>query len=226
LRRIDVGASDRIFTKHIPKEQVGDASTWKPRSLGEQSQVSRSAAGLWSERERLAFERGREQGVLEATEAAARVRAGHLERIGRLIDHLQRQLDELASAGADAVLDLAIDVARQVVRREIETDRMLALPAVREAVALIADHTAHPRIHLNPGDFDLIRGELQADAVHRGCRFVADPSVEPGGCRVDSPQGQVDGTLRTRWNRVIATLGCQQPSPQDPDPADGAKPRA
>lgn len=215
-----MGASDRVFTKHIPKDQVGDASSWKPRSLGEQAQVSRSAAGLWSERERLAFERGREQGAQEATQAAARVRAGHLERIGRLIGHLQQHLDELASSGADAVLDLALDVARQVVRREIQVDRALALPAVREAVAMIADHTAHPRIHVNPAEFDLIRGELQADAVYRGCRFVADPGVEPGGCRVDSPQGQIDGTLRTRWNRVIATLGCEQPSPLDADPAD------
>jgi flagellar assembly protein FliH len=215
-----MGASDRIFARTIPKDEVGDAATWKPRSLGEQAQVSRSAAGLWSERERLAYERGREQGSLEATEAAARVRAGHLERIARLIGHLQLHLDEVAADGADCLLDLALDVARQVLRREIQIDRGAALPAIREAVAMITDHAAHPRIHISPEDFELVRNELQSDATCHGCRFIADPAIEPGGCRIDSPHGQIDGTVRTRWRRVIAALGAKSSSPSDQDPAD------
>jgi len=113
-----LGASDRLFSHKIPKDQVGDAANFEMRSLGQTAQVSRDANGLWSERERRAFERGREQGVLEATRAAQQVRAGHLERIGRVIANLQAGLDELASSGADALLDLALEVARQVLEAQ------------------------------------------------------------------------------------------------------------
>ena len=215
-----MGASDRIFSRQIPKDQVGDAANWELRSLGETAQVSRNPAGLWSERERRAFERGHEQGVLETVRAAQQVRAGHLERIGAVIANLQAALDELASRGADALLDLSLEVARQVLRRELALRRAAALPAVREAIALIADHTAHPRVHLSPQDYELICAELEADASHRGCRFTADPSVPPGGCRIETPEGEIDATLETRWRRVICALGIDDPGSPHSDPAD------
>ena len=213
-----MGASDRVFTRSIPKDQVGDAASWEMRSLGETAQVSRNAAGLWSERERRAFERGREQGSLETARAAQQVRADHMERIGRVIADLQVALDELASRGADALLDLALEVARQVLRRELALRRDTALPVVREAIALIADHTAHPRVHLSPQDYELVSAELEADASHRGCRFMADPSVPPGGCRIDTRESEIDATLETRWRRVISALGIDDPDSAAADP--------
>jgi flagellar assembly protein FliH len=221
-----LGASDRVFSRKIPKEQVGDAASWKLQSLGESAQVTRSAQGLWSERERRAFERGREQGLLEATQAAARIRAGHLERIGRVIVQLQARLDELASRGADQLLDLSLEVARQVLRRELSQRRDAVLPAVREAIAMISDHAAHPRVHLNPEDFELVSAELGPDATFHGCRFVPDAGIGPGGCRIETPHGQIDATLATRWRRVVATLGTQAPGPQDPDAVEPADPPA
>jgi flagellar assembly protein FliH len=215
-----VGASDRIFSRKIPKDQVGDAANWELRSLGETAQVSRNANGLWSERERRAFERGREQGALEAHRAAQQVRAGHLERIGQVIANLQGALDELAARGADSLLDLSLEVARQVLRRELTLGRDAVLPAVREAIALISDHTAHPRVHLSPQDFELISAELETDASHRGCRFISDPSVPPGGCRIETSQGEIDATLETRWRRVIAALGIDDRDSPNGEPAD------
>jgi flagellar assembly protein FliH len=215
-----LGASDRVFSRKIPKDQVGAAENWEPRSLGDTAQVSRNANGLWSERERRAFERGREQGALEATRAAQQVRAGHLERVGQVVAGLQAGLDELVSRGADALLDLALEVARQVLRRELALQRDAVLPVVREAISLIADHAAHPRVHLSPQDFALVSAELEADAGYRGCRFVADPGVQPGGCRIETPQGEIDATLETRWRRVIATLGADIPGPAQADSPD------
>jgi flagellar assembly protein FliH len=225
-----LGASDRVFSRKIPKDQVGEASNWELRSLGQTAQVSRNANGLWSERERRAFERGREQGALEATRAAQQVRAGHAERMGQVIGNLQAALDELASRGADALLDLSLEVAQQVVRRELALRRDAALPVVREAIALITDHAAHPRVRLNPQDFELVSAELEADASHRGCRFVADPGVAPGGCVIETPQGEIDAAVATRWRRVIAMLGAERPGPpeaivpEDGGPGDGAPP--
>jgi flagellar assembly protein FliH len=221
-----VGASDRVFSRKIPKEQVDAASNWELRSLGDTAHISRNPNNLWSERERRAFERGREQGALEAHRAAQQVRAGHLQRIGGVIENLQAALDELASRGADALLDLSLEVARQVLRRELTLGREAVLPAVREAIALIADHTAHPRVHLSPQDYELVSAELEVDASHRGCRFVSDPSVPPGGCRIETSQGEIDATLETRWRRVIAALGVDDADSLDPEQADRAHERA
>ncbi len=114
---------------------------------------------------------------------------------------------ELETRGADALLDLALEIARQVVRREVVVARDALLPALHEAVTLVIDQHAHPRVHLNPADLELIRPELDSDAMLKGCRFVPDAAVANGGCRVETAQGDIDATLATRWNRVAQTLG-------------------
>jgi len=211
-----MGASDRLVSGKIPKEQAAGGSSWEMRSLGDTAQISRSPNNLWSERERRAFERGLQEGARQATAAAQRERCGHVERVGRVVENLQTALDQLAARGADAVLDLALEVARQVVRRELAVSRDAVLPVVREALVLIADHTAHPRVRLNPQDHALLSVELDAEGSHRGCRFVPDPAVPPGGCRIETPQGEVDATVATRWRRAIAALGAEQPAWGEP----------
>jgi flagellar assembly protein FliH len=40
---------------------------------------------------------------------------------------------------------------------------------------------------------------------------VEDPQIERGGCRLETPSTEIDATLETRWRRVIASLGRDDP---------------
>lgn len=174
-------------------------------------------AAAMSERERRAYERGRKEGfdagARAAAEQARRERADHAAKLERVLAELRARFGELESAGADQVLDLAVEIARQVVRTHVEVQRDAVLPPLREAVALIIDQQAHPRVHLNPRDLELVRPELEADGLFRGCRFIPDPAVAPGGCRIETHQGEVDAQLATRWRRVLASLGIASAAP-------------
>jgi flagellar assembly protein FliH len=202
-----MGAPDnKQFRNFIPKEQVGEAATWEFASLTGET-ATRGAPAQLSERERRAFERGRAQGQTEGQAAERRVKADHGTKVGALLDQLRARFDELQRDGGDALLDLAFTIARQVVRREISVQRDALLPVAREAVSMIADQHAHPRIFLNPQDFSFLRADFDADGLFKGCRFIADARVARGGCRVETAQGEIDATLATRWERVLAALG-------------------
>src|SRR5262249_1743640 len=95
----------------------------------------------------------------------------------------------------------------QVVRREIAINRDALLPVAREAASMIAEQHAHPRVFLNPQDFATLRADFEADGLFKGCRFIADPRIARGGCRVETAQGEVDATLARRWERVLASIG-------------------
>ncbi len=201
-----MGASDKLFTRFIPKEEVASAASWEFEPLGGVS-PARGAQRLLTERERRAFERGRTQGQTEGQVTAMQVRATHARRIENVLGELRARFAELDSDGADAVLGLAVEIARQVVRREVTVARDLLLPLVRDAVAAVIDQQAHPRVHLNPQDLELIAADLDADGLCKGCRFIADARVERGGCRVETQQGEIDGGVTTRWRRVMEALG-------------------
>jgi flagellar assembly protein FliH len=215
-----VGASDR-FSRTISKDKVGEASQWELRPLAAGTRVAGSAAlsphgpgrAGGSGREQSGYEAGQAQGYAEATLKAQQARAADKERFDGLLEQLQVRFDELSSQTADALLDLALDIAGQVLRHEVQTRRDGILPVVREALAFVIETYAHPTVRLAPADFDLVRESLRGDGQLHGCRVVADAAMTPGGCRVETPQGEVDATLATRWRRVIQTLGVNNPPP-------------
>lgn len=212
-----MGADDKFFAagkgRFIPKEELGTALSWRFESLVEpQAAPAEPDADHAQAR---AFERGHAEGyaagVAHAQREAAAVRESHAERIGQVLGDLRQRFAELEEHGAQQVLDLAVEIARQVVRHEVAQVHESLLPLVREAVAQLIEQHSRPRVHLHPADHALIVAELQADASLAGCHFLADPAVARGGCRVETPQSLIDASLATRWARAIATLGVAAP---------------
>lgn len=204
---------DSIFSPLIPKERQGEATSWEFQPLD--GRPAKGRAPL-TRHDRRAFERGVEQGQREGFAAAAAQRQSQAQSIARVLADLRARFGELEGEGADALLDLALEIARQVVRREIRVHRDAVLPALREAVALVIDQQAHPRVHMNPHDYEAICADLEADGLFKGCRFIPDAQVGPGSCRVETGLGEIDGRLSTRWRRVVSeALGVSDAWPDD-----------
>jgi flagellar assembly protein FliH len=225
-----MGAPERPFTRLVPKDRVGQAEAWALRPLNPPPPPPAApppSSPPVEEIERRALERGHEQGFAEAARIAQQVRDQHGAQLGAVLEALRGRFAQLEAGAAEAVLGLAIEIARKVVRREVEQRADSVLPVVREALALVIQHHAQPCVYLHPDDLELVRRDLAPDGRFNGCAFVADGTLERGGCRVDTPHGDVDATLATRWRRVLADLGYpDEPLGASPDPAAAATPAA
>jgi len=209
-----MGASDR-FSQRIPKAKIDAVSPWELRPLTGVRGAPGAAAPTAAEirEKKSGYEAGHAQGYADAMQAVQQGRVADLQRLDGVLVLLRQRLDDLSSRTADALLDLALDVAAQVLRHEVRTQAQVILPVVQEALNLVIEAHANPTIRLAPQDFGVVRDALHGDGRYQGCRFVQDPTVEPGGCRVESPHGEIDATLPTRWRRVLQTLGTAAPLP-------------
>lgn len=211
-----MGAPDKPLGRFIPREQVGQAAAWEFQSLAGGVPPSIKEK-LLSEREQRAYERGREDGYAAGHAAAMQLRTQHAADMSRVLDALCSRFGDLETEGAEQVLTLALTIARQVMRREMEVDRASVMPALQEAVHAVIDQQAHPRVHLNPQDLAHLHDSLDADGLLKGCRFIADPAISRGGCRVETGQSDVDATIESRWNRVLAAVGIDpRRAPREP----------
>jgi flagellar assembly protein FliH len=201
-----VGAPEKPFGRFIRKEHVGEAALWEFQPLSG-TEPLRGTEKLLSDRERRAYERGQQDGYAAGEQAAMQVKAQHAREMAKLLDELRGRFAELESEGAEAVLNLALSIARQVIRREIALDAEAVLPPLREAVAAVIDQQSHPRVHMNPQDFARLRNDLEADGMFKGCRLIPDAGIARGGCRVETGQSEVDATVESRWQRVLAAVG-------------------
>jgi len=104
------------------------------------------------------------------------------------------------------LLDLAMDIARKVLMQEIQAQRYEIDPIVREALSHIG-----PRreviVHLNPADLKRCTQARVNDGEPAGeVQFVADASVQPAHCRIETPEGTVQSTTEANLERLALAL--------------------
>ncbi|CAB5699305.1 flagellar assembly protein H [Delftia tsuruhatensis] len=130
------------------------------------------------------------------------------QRIETLLSGLDAGFRQLQSDTAQELLELACDIARQVVRQELRSQPQALLPVVREALDMLAADARAATVRLNPADFSALDEALRAEhGARTQVQWVSDASVAQGDVRVDAGGAQVDGGLDRRWRRAVAALG-------------------
>lgn len=130
-------------------------------------------------------------------------------QFGQLLQSAQEQLAQSQQVMARGVLELACEVARQVLRHELSVNPNVVLPVVREGLGLLADDSKSAVVRLNPLDLDVLEDTLQTEFSGLSLTLTPDSSIEPGGCRISNAGAVIEGDLHTRWRRAIAKLGLE-----------------
>jgi flagellar assembly protein FliH len=200
--------SDEAF---IPAERLSAIRRWEigaitppagPAAAPPGAEAPSPAAALAAERA-AARERGYHDGRAEGT-AEVRTHAEVLRLVAAAASVEVRALE--AQLAAD-VLDLALAVAKQVLRAELRVRRDAILPVVREAFAQLPHGGGASQLVLHPEDAATVLAELGDELEALGVALSEDTRTERGGCRLLTGGAEVDATLRTRWRRVVAALG-------------------
>ena len=132
------------------------------------------------------------------------------KRMKQLAESFASTLDNLDFRLADMVLDLALDVSRQVVAGELAARPERILDVVNMALKQMAENSREARLLLNPDDATLVRPHLDQVLDKNRLRIVEDARIERGGCLIETPQGDLDATLPARWRQVVQVLGSNQ----------------
>lgn len=132
-------------------------------------------------------------------------------RLQQLADNFRDALSRADGEIADTLIGLALDVARQLVRKTLSEDPAAVLPAARELLAAEPPLAGAPCLLLHPDDVALVQTHLQGELEAAGWTVRADPSIARGGCVASAASGELDATLPTRWSRVVKALGRNDP---------------
>jgi len=163
-------------------------------------QVALPTAAQIEEIQRQAREEGFQAGHAEGVQKAMQEN----RRLADLIGALETQVDEQV---AHELLDLSLDIARQILHQALKVDPELLLGVVREAIATLPHYNQGAHLVLHPDDAALVRERMGEQLSHSGWKIFEDARVERGGARIETANSQIDASLETRWKRVVAALG-------------------
>lgn len=228
----------RNYSRFIPGEEINAVSQWNFASVdtatlllteqvkareqaAEQAQHESIRQAGHAEGYAEGFAQGQAHAMLEAQrqikEFTENQGSEAALRLASLIEVAQKQLQEAEQLAAQGVLEIASAMARQVLRHEISVNPNVLLPVVREALGALFAESKSTLIRLNPLDFEVLQETLKTEFANSALTVVADPEVSKGGCLLESAGTVVDGSLQTRWNRALATLGLADPWEEAPD---------
>lgn len=193
-----------------------------------QAQLQARLAEVFEQGRLLGREETTETMRAEASEALASFRQQQASEVGRpvaaLLVQFQQAIDALEQSLAQRLAGIAMQMARQVVRSELQTNAALVVDVTQEALAEVLLSARHITVKVHPADLTWIEQGC-ADAFEaRGARLIADTHIERGGCLVESDLGVVDARLATRWASAVAAMGAPALAEVDTSDPDAAAP--
>lgn len=131
------------------------------------------------------------------------------DQIGALASDFHHRLESLEQQLAGRIAGVALELARQVVRSELDQRPEAVLTVAEEALGVLLSTARQIVVRLNPEDHALAQGSLTDVLQARGARLMPDTSVTRGGCVVESDIAMVDASVEARWYRAAAAMGSE-----------------
>jgi len=199
----------------IPKEQLTAFERWELASFdtrpgGKHQGNTRTAAIPGSEESLLRqqeqaqnFARKQDEGYAAGMQQAQ----ADTRQIHTLLQNLQTSLNQIDEQVAQSLLDLSLEVARQMVRETLLIKPEIVLKVVSEAIGKLPHFNQNAHLILHPDDAELVRTQMGEHLSHANWKIFTDPQIERGGCRVETAHSNVDASNEARWQQIVASIG-------------------
>lgn len=218
----------RNYSRFIPGEEIEGCEQWRFLAIDtaaqlleaqvrarEEAQSEAQVQALRQDSFQAGYADGLVRGRIQAanelqqqmTDFLAKQAQTSAQQLGAVFSAAQSEVTQSRQVIAQGVLELACELARQVLRQELSVNPNVMLPVIREAVELLGTEHQIAVVRMHPTDLEVLEAPLSTEFAGLSLNLRADPSLEPGGCMVESAGMVVDATLQKRWQRAVATLG-------------------
>lgn len=152
------------------------------------------------------FEQGQAAGHQAGLESGKLDVDNQLTSLRQILDTLNTPLENLDSEMERDIVALVTTVARQVIRREIKAEPEHVIGAVRAALAVLPINDRKIKIMLHPQDTELVKKGLFLDDDDDRWRWVDDPTLSRGSCRLETANTLIDASVESRIESVVNKL--------------------
>lgn len=158
--------------------------------------------------QRQAYEEGFELGRKEGYQHGQKEVVAEAQRLRQVVGSLAEPLEDVDEEVERELVALALEVARQLIRRELRTDPGQVVAVVREALSALPADSLKVQVFLHPDDAALVRNSLSLgeEEDQQPWRILEDPVLTRGGARVVTENSRIDATVEKRLAAVIAQL--------------------
>ena len=196
-------------------ENEGEATCWTFPAFSaggsvdvDLAQVRAPTAGDLEALQKQAMQEASVKGYQEGLTKGLKTAESQITQKLNALDSMMRSLavpyEEFDERVEKEIATLAIQIARQLVRRELKADSGEVVGVVKEALAALPSSSQNIRLFLHPDDATIVKSALSLDGEDARWTVVSDPTVSRGGCRVITDASTIDASIENRLSVIIA----------------------
>ncbi len=197
------GGITRLIFENSRQNNV-DNNKFSPSKLfvdGSSNQSDNVYHDKFEEEKKRAFDQGYQKAVAQAKSEWD----DKLALIENITQSLNQPLKDIDLVLQEKSAELAIAIAKQIVRRELSIDSGQIVSAVKQAIELIPKDGEQINIHINPNDEQHINQLFSTDEKLSKYNIVQDPTISVGGCKACTDYSLVDLTV----DKQVANIATQ-----------------
>lgn len=110
--------------------------------------------------------------------------------------------DDVFEYIAPDILEISVDIAQKIVKKEIEQDPQIVLETVLDVLKTLSKDEPKLKLKVNPSQVNLVKDAVPAMVSSLGVEarinVFADATIEIGNCIIETSNGVVDATVDTQ----------------------------
>ena len=188
---------------HSGKRQAPE-NAFTPNTMfsgGEKSNTTHVVDTFEQEKKR-AFDQGYQDATLKV-QSEWDQKLTLINNISNILNHPLQEIDKIIQ---EKTTELALCIARQIVKRELTIDSGQIVSAVKQAIDLIPKDGEKINLHVNPKDVHHVSQIFSNDDASNKYNIIQDPSIDVGGCRASTDYSLVDLTIEKQISSIAAQI--------------------
>ncbi len=132
-----------------------------------------------------------------------------LEKAQSDIEHLQAELSNFMNARKDVfeyiapdILEISVDIAKTIIKKELESDPQVLINTIVDVLRTVSKNEPKIVIRVRPQSVQFIKDTIPNITYQYGIdskiNIVSDPTIEEGGCVLQTNNGIVDASIDTQ----------------------------
>ena len=133
-----------------------------------------------------------------------------LEEVKHSINKFMNAENEVFEYIAPDILQISVDIARKIIKKEIEQDPQLILGNILDVLKGLSKDEKRVSIKVNPDDVQIIKENIpdmiESNGLEIKVSTSADENISPGGCVFYTDNGVVDASIDTQLEIIKEAL--------------------
>ena len=169
---------------------------------------------ILEESEKKGFTKGYEEGFAKGFEDTNKDFTKLLDKLKKILAETMNRRNEIIDSSEGQLIDVAILIAKRVVKMLTERDKGIVVRNIQEALRRVKGRT---KITIRVNIDDLEISARHKDEFYQmldkieGVSVLEDPNVDVGGCLIETDFGDIDARINTQLNEIETAIKEVQP---------------